>query len=217
MNIDHEKIREIKEIYETIEPDIERRISEFREVYEKGDKKAVFRELAFCILSSGTGPAIAEKSVKAIDDILLTGSESLLIERLEGIHKYPDKGKYVHSTREYLSNNYDLELKQVLASIEDRNKRRDFLAKNRDIKGIGYLQASHFLRNIGFAGYAILDKNILRSLYDLGVTGDTKPPTSGKRYQEKERLMKEFAEYLGIEFDHLDLLLWYLMRGRIPR
>lgn len=210
-------IEDLKETYNRIKPEITERINEFREIRDKGDKKSVFRELCFCILSSGTGPAVAEKSVQAIDDILLTGREEEIVERLEGIHKYPEKGGYVFTTREYLSKNYNMDLVNTLSSIDDHNERRDFLARNRNIKGIGYLQASHFLRNTGFSGYAILDKNILKSLYELGVISDTKPPVSRKRYIEKEQKMKDFAVMLEIEFDHLDLLLWYMMRGRIPR
>lgn len=217
MNIYREKISELRDIYTGIRPEIMERLDEFRKIREEGEREAVFRELCFCILSSGAGPRIAQKSLEATDDILLKGSDSQLVSRLEGVHKYPDRGNYIHSTREYLVKNYDLELIKVLESIEDHDERRDFIAKNRSIKGIGYLQASHFLRNIGFSGYAILDKNILGSLYELGVIDDTKPPASKKKYTEKEQKLKEFAQYIDIEFDHLDLLLWYMMRGRIPR
>lgn len=210
-------VNDLREIYNGKKPEISERIQEFREIYRTGNKKQIFSELAFCILSSGTGPKTAEKSLRAIGDALMTESDVSIVEKLEGVHKYPDKGNFIYTTRVYLESNFDLDLKSALISIEDHNERRDFLAKNREIKGLGYLQASHFLRNIGFSGYAILDKNILRSLYDLGVITDTKPPTSGKRYIEKEQLMKDFAEHLEIDFDHLDLLLWFMIRGQIPR
>ena len=57
-----------------------------------------------------------------------------------------------------------------------------FSPGTRRIKGLGYKEASHFLRNIGFPGYAILDKHILNSLREMGVIGkrmrsayDTRP------------------------------------------
>jgi len=79
------------------------------------------------------------------------------------------------------------------------------------------VQASHFLRNIGFTGYAILDRNILSSLMKLGVIEDSKPPSSIKRYIEKENLMIDFSDKLSISIDELDLLLWYRKNNKIPR
>lgn len=217
MKPDKEKIEEIKQLYSEIKEKISERLSEFSRIYQHGDKKDIFKELSFCILSSGVGPVIAKKSVEALDEILLTGNETEMSKKLEGIHLYPEKAGYIYTTREYLASEFDLELKKQLSAITELNERRDFLAKNKNIKGIGYLQASHFLRNIGFRGYAILDKNILRSLYDLSVIADTKPPNSRKRYIEKEENLREFAKITGIDIDHMDLLLWYRMRGSIPR
>ncbi len=86
-----------------------------------------------------------------------------------------------------------------------------------NIKGIGFVQASHFLRNIGFTEYAILDKNVMLSLYQFGVIYSPKPPTTRRKYLEIEDRVKEIAEELGIEIDELDLLLWSERTGRIPR
>ena len=37
------------------------------------------------------------------------------------------------------------------------------------VKGLGYKEASHFLRNIGVKGHAILDKHVMRCLAEIGV------------------------------------------------
>jgi len=217
METKEEKIEELKELYNEIEDKISDRMAEFKHIYNNGGKKDIFRELCFCILSSGVGPVIARRSVEALDDILLSGNETEMSKRIDGIHLYPEKAGYLYSTREYLVSEYELELKKHLSDIGDRNERRDFLARNKNIKGIGYLQASHFLRNTGFKGYAILDKNILSALYDLSVITDTKPPNSMKRYLETEDSLRKFAAHTGIDIDHMDLLLWYRIRGSIPR
>jgi len=91
------------------------------------------------------------------------------------------------------------------------------MADNKAIRGIGMVQASHFLRNIGFTGYAILDRNILGSLLEFGVIDDDKPPSTKKKYLEKENNMIEFSEKLNITIDELDLLLWYRKNNKIPR
>jgi N-glycosylase/DNA lyase len=85
----------------------------------------------------------------------------------------------------------------------------------RNIKGLGYKEASHFLRNIGFKGYAILDRHILRNLCRWGVTEETASPGSKKKYLEIEAKMKDFANEIGIDFDDLDLLFWSNETGEI--
>jgi len=80
---------------------------------------------------------------------------------------------YIHCTREHLKETCDLRLRDLLESFDDPIARRDFLAKNKAIKGLGYKESSHFLRNIGFRGYAILDKHIVNSLREMGVIGQT--------------------------------------------
>jgi N-glycosylase/DNA lyase len=93
--------------------------------------------------------------------------------------------------------------------------RRDWLARTPGIKGLGYKEASHFLRNVGFKGYGILDKHIVRCLAELGVIDSPKPPTTRNRYLEAEQRMKSFADEVGINFDELDLVLWSMRTGKV--
>jgi N-glycosylase/DNA lyase len=71
------------------------------------------------------------------------------------------------------------------------------------------------LRNIGFKGYAILDKHILRSLAELGIIDDPKPPNTRLKYLTVEEKLKNLAEITEIDFDELDLVLWSLKTGEI--
>lgn len=217
MEVNLKIIYELKELYELKKIEIKNRLYEFQDTYQLADDKKIFEELCFCILSSRTGPKVAQRSLEKIKEILITSSESSLFAALDGVHKYPEKASFIFLTREYLTKNLNLDLRKKLNSFVDKQEQRDFLAKNRNIKGIGYVQASHFLRNIGYRGYAILDKNILRALYEFGVTKDIKQPTSKKQYLEKEEKMKGFSKQLGIEIDELDLLLWCRKTGYIPR
>ena len=98
---------------------------------------------------------------------------------------------------------------------QDPEARRDFLPAKAGIKGIGYKEASHFLRNIGYRGYAILDKHILRTLHECGVLASPQPPTTKKKYLATEEQMRNFAAQLTINFDELDLLLWSNKTGEI--
>jgi N-glycosylase/DNA lyase len=193
------------------------RLREFKDVFKNGDDRRVFEELAFCILTSAVGPKVGLLSLGSIRDVLMEGGEDELYRRLLGVHKYPEKAGFIVETREYLKREFDFKLKDLILSFKDPMERRDFFALNRNIRGIGYLQASHFLRNIGFSGYAILDKNVILSLYNLGVIENPRPPTTRNRYLEVEERLKGLAEDLGIGFDELDLLLWSERTGHIPR
>lgn len=217
MNVSLEIAEELSSLYGEIKDEIDGRLDEFRGIHLREDDEEIFRELCFCVLSSGVGPKMAERSIAALGDKLLSGSESELKNLLAGIHKYPDKASYLHGNREYLKESLNLRLIAKLKSIEDSEERRDFIADNKNVRGMGYVQASHFLRNVGFCGYAILDRNVLSSLYELGVTKDVKPPASKKRYIEKESRFREFSNEIQISIDKLDLLLWYRRVKRVPR
>jgi N-glycosylase/DNA lyase len=211
------KIKELKTLYNEKKDSIDNQLNEFEIVRQSADDRRIFEELAFCILTSAVGPKVGAKSLDAIKDILLKANTEDIEERLTGVHKYPEKAYYIVHTRDYLEREYGLKLNDLVNSFEDPLERREFFALNKDIKGLGLTQASHFLRNIGLKGYAILDRNVVRSLYDLGVLESPKPPTTKKKYLEAERKMKEFADELGMGIEELDMVLWSMKTGHIPK
>ncbi len=84
------------------------------------------------------------------------------------------------------------------------------------VKGMGYKEASHFLRNIGFGEeLAILDRHILKNLKEFGVIDEIPSSISKKKYMEIESKMKEFSVSANIPIDHLDLVFWYKETGEI--
>jgi N-glycosylase/DNA lyase len=211
------KIKELKAFYNERKDSIEKQLNEFEQVRESADDRRIFEELVFCILTSAVGPKVGEKSLDATKDILLDATPEEIEERLAGVHKYPEKSYYIAHARDYLKREHGLKMRELVNSFEDPLERREFFALNKDIKGLGLTQASHFLRNIGFKGYAILDRNVVRSLYDLGVLESPKPPTTKKKYIEAENKMKEFSDELGISIEELDMVLWSMKTGHIPK
>jgi len=211
------KIKELKTFYNERKDSIDIQLNEFEIVRQSADDRRIFEELVFCILTSAVGPKVGAKSLDAIKEILLEAKADDIEEQLTGVHKYPEKAYYIVHTRDYLQREYGLNLNELVNSFEDPLERRDFFALNKDIKGLGLTQASHFLRNIGLKGYAILDRNVARSLYDLDVLESPKPPTTKKKYLEAERKMKEFADDLGMEIEELDMVLWSMKTGHIPK
>jgi N-glycosylase/DNA lyase len=83
------------------------------------------------------------------------------------------------------------------------------------IDGIGYKEASHFLRNIGRLDVAIIDRHILRNLARFGYMGETPKSITRGRYLQLEQLFLLFAREAGIAPDELDLLLWHHETGFI--
>jgi len=107
----------------------------------------------------------------------------------------------------------DLKLCDRLAGFADPFERRDWLVREKGIKGLGYKEASHFLRNIGFKGYAILDKHVLKSMAELKIINDPKPPNTRAKYLNLEDKLREFAAAAEIDFDEMDLVLWSIKTG----
>lgn len=156
-------------------------------------------------------------AVERVRQLLFDGSLEQFAAALTGAHRYPNsRAAYIIATRTYLSNDCQLQLRDRLDSFgDDWQARRDFFAQNKGIKGIGYKEASHYLRNIGYRGYAILDKHILRTLHEYGVIPCPDPPTTKKKYLVIEEMMRKFADEHTIDFDELDLLLWSNKTGEI--
>ena len=158
------------------------------------------------------------RSVEALRPLLQSGAQHEMAQALiaAGAHRFPNaRPAYVIVTRDYLRESFSMRLRERLVSFRDPIERRDWLAKDPRVKGLGYKEASHFLRNIGFRGYAILDKHIVRCLYELGVIDSPNPPTTRGRYLKTESEMRRFATESRINFDELDLLLWSIKTGEI--
>lgn len=181
-----------------------------------GPNERLFEELTFCIFTAGASARMGLRSVESVRSVLMNGSTRDIQEALTGRHRFPNaRGAYVFETREYLREHCALRLDEVLSSFKSSDERRDFLAANRAVRGIGYKEASHFLRNVGYRGYAILDKHLLSRLTEFEVIESPKPPSTKKQYVATEESLKHFADAIGVDFDELDLLLWYTKTGEI--
>ncbi len=209
-------IEELKEIYQQKCQEIRSTLAEFDRVGREAADERLFEELTFCIYTAGASARMGLRCVTSVRPVLMTGSFEDIQHALEHKHRWPDaRGAYVFETREYLREHCGLRMRELLASFETADARRDFFAANPKVRGIGYKEAGHYLRNVGFQGYAILDKHILTRLAEFGVIENPKPPSSKKKYLALEESMKEFARQIEIDFDELDLLLWYTKAGEI--
>ena len=183
---------------------------------EEKDDYRIFEELAFCIFTANTSAEMGAKAVDAVRNVLISGNAADMTRRLEGIYRFNNvRPAHIIHTRTYLKNSLNFQLKNKIKSFKNKNELRDFFALNKDIKGLGMKEASHFLRNIGFKGYAILDKHIINSLHEFEVIKTNEKPKNAKEYLEIEQKFVDFSKNICIDMDELDLLLWSRKNGRI--
>jgi N-glycosylase/DNA lyase len=198
--------------------EIKNRLGEFDEVWRKGSDARLWEELAFCIFTAGASARMGLNSVDAIRSLLLDGEPEEMTQALKraGAHRFPvARPRYIVTTRSYLRANCDMRLRRRLRGFSDPLERRDWLAQEKQIKGLGYKEASHFLRNIGIKGHAILDKHVMRCLAEVGVVDSAKPPSTRKQYLDVEEKFLRFAKDVRINCDELDLVLWSMKTGEI--
>ena len=220
MNVNHEPITvdRLRTEYGRRKREIRARLREFRHVWQAADDQRLWEEMVYCIFTAGASARMGLKSVEALRPLLASGAQLEMTEALvnAGAHRFPNaRPAYVIVTREYLRATCSMRLRDRLRMFRDPLERRDWLARDPQIKGLGYKEASHYLRNIGFKGYGILDKHIVRCLHELSIIDSPKPPTTRERYLETEQKMRDFAAQVDIDFDELDLLLWSIKTGEI--
>ena len=209
-------VEKIRAAHSARRGEIRARLGEFEEVWRTADDARLWEEMVFCIFTAGASARMGLGSVEAVRHLLARGTQSELAVALRSKHRYPNsRSGYIVATREFLEGDCGMRLRERLESFRDPVERRDWLARERRIKGLGYKESSHFLRNVGYRGYAILDKHILRCLAEVGPIGSPQPPSTRARYLATEESLRAFACDLGIDFDELDLVLWSLKTGEI--
>ncbi|MEK7724851.1 MAG: N-glycosylase/DNA lyase [Acidobacteriota bacterium] len=209
-------IERIKETHSARAEEINQRLAEFAAIWQTGNDEKLWEEMVFCFFTGGCSARMGLRSIEAVRPLLLTGTHDELMNALVGKHRYPRaRAGYIVVSRDFLQDHCQMKLREKLESFENDLERRDWLVKEKGIKGLGYKEASHYLRNIGFKGYAILDKHILRSLAELNFIDDPKPPSTRTKYLNFENKLKELAAQTGVNFDELDLVLWSMKTGEI--
>ncbi len=203
-------MKEIFEIYSNIKDKIIERLSEFKNLWENGSEEEIFMELVFCLLTPQSKAKVCWENVLNLKEknLILKGNYFEISKNLKGIRFYKNKAKYIVNARKFFLKDGKIKIKEVLNRFENIFDRREFLVKN--IKGMGYKEASHFLRNIGFyEDISILDRHILKNLKRLSIVEEIPKSLSRKKYLEIENKMREFSKKIKIPLSHLDFVLWY--------
>jgi N-glycosylase/DNA lyase len=211
-----DQLKKILSIYNNIKPDIKLRLAEFEQIWEHGSDLDLFCELAFCLFTPQSKAKSCSEAVEKLLDkkLILDGTENQLSEELNIVRFKYTKAKNLIEARKLFFIDGEISIKEKLKQFQEPFEIRNWLVGN--VKGLGYKEASHFLRNIGMGGnLAILDRHILKNLERLGVIDELPKSLTGKRYIEIEKNMSRFSKQIAIPLDHLDLVLWYKETGEI--
>lgn len=202
-------------VYGKIKPDIIRRLKEFRDIYRSRDFEKIKHEMMFCILTPQSKAKVCWSCIEQLTEAedVSSISKDKLREYIRPVRFYNNKTEHMYELLENVRKGA-VDIEEMVYSHMDIIDRRDMIVKK--VKGYGYKEASHFLRNIGLGeDIAILDRHILRNLTRHGIIKKTPKAISRKRYLKMEKRMSELSGGIHIPIAHLDILFWYNETGGI--
>jgi N-glycosylase/DNA lyase len=207
----NEQLEELICIYKGRRKAIRKRLSEFSQVLPS----EYFYELVYCLLTPQSSAAHAEQVVVKLRDAEFHN---------KNINPEPflrQKECYIrfHRTKSHhlirMKNQFPV-IAQKLTESDSAFDLREWLVKH--VVGLGYKEATHFLRNIGKNdGLAILDRHILRNLKRMKVIHSIPNSISRNRYLHIEKQFANFANNIDIVLDELDLIFWSMETGEIRK
>ena len=200
--------KELSAIYAESADAIRRRLEEFSQV----PREKYFYEYCYCIMTPQSKAENALAVQKHLEKIDFRNHPCDLSEYLRGRIRFHNV-KAVRLTK--AAENWE-KIEEALAEGAEsgfEEKLRDRLYELSD--GLGMKECSHFLRNIGFRGLGILDRHVLRCLVQCGVFAEVPSVASKSKYLQVEAKYREFAEFVEISPDELDLLFWSSFAGEI--
>ena len=209
MNHRYKETQSLLEAYGRKRTSIRERLRQFRAVRTED----YFYELVYCFMtpqSSAVSAAKAQQTLMAFDfrnaDV---DAEPLLHQKDYYIRFHKTKAKLLKEMKE----GYD-DIFRAITSSDGAFEKREWLVNN--VKGIGFKEATHFLRNIGLNdGLAILDRHILKNLRKHGVIRSLPKTLTKKNYLAIEARFQKYSLEIGIDIDDLDLLFWSNEAGEI--
>ncbi len=178
--------------------------------FQERNSKEWFSELCFCILTGNAKLKTAleiEKELKH-DGYLALPEKALAACIKRHHHRFHNtKAKFIAEARQHCH------IKEKLAGL-DGFAAREWLVAN--VKGLGYKESSHFLRNVGCTRLAIVDRHIMKLLAEHGIIRKPKV-LSAKKYLAIEKKLSHLAVQAGMNLAALDLYLWYMKTGVVEK
>ena len=204
----YREVDDLRRAYAGSRPAIRARLQDFARV----PQEEYLYELIYCLLTPQSSAVNAAKVVARLKeaDFLSTDIDpsEILFRKEHYIRFHNTKARRLLEAK----TNRDGIL-AALARESSPPEMRDWFVRN--VKGLGWKEASHFLRNIGYRDLAILDRHILKNLRRHRIIRTVPKSLTPARYKSIERKFRRFARDVGIPMDELDLLFWSRETGEI--
>lgn len=188
---------------------VDARVKEFSDRKLRRSDREWFSELCFCILTANStaklGMRLQEEIGTGCIDLPEKSVQSLLKSRGHRFHT--KRAEYICRAREHIA---------IVGKVEafpSERDAREWLAS--EITGLGYKEASHFLRNTGHLDVAILDRHILNIMHEHGLIDRIPESLTPRRYIEIEKRLESLSESVGMPLGILDMYLWYMKTGDV--
>lgn len=203
-----ELLDRLEEIREVAKPLVEDRWREFEKLRKEGTEEELFSELCFCVLTANWSAQGGIKAQKFINNGFVHLTKEELSQKLREVgHRYPEaRAEYIISNRWIINR-----LKDLLKEEDPR----EFIVMN--VKGLGWKESSHFLRNVAYTNYAILDKHVLRIMHQYGLIDEIPKGWTKKRYLDYEERLRKVANDFGEHLGKFDLYLWYMIKKTVDK
>lgn len=196
--------REIKDLRNSkLKQKVNKRLGEFKSFKNKSNKEW-FSELCFCLLTANSKAKTAIQIQKELghEGFMHKSFRELSNCILKNKHRFHNnKARFIISARKYSN------IKYIIKSQKSQSEAREWLVRN--IKGLGYKEASHFLRNTGHFDLAILDRHI------LSLMKERPKSLNRKNYLRIENKLKRLSDQLKMSLAELDLYMWYIKTGEL--
>jgi N-glycosylase/DNA lyase len=204
--------------FNAVAPAIRSRLRDFALVQDD----AIFYELVYCLL---TPQSSAEHAEAAVEDLRAnrfredgTDPTPILRNTRSYIRFHRTKARRLVDMRAGFANVLEaLQLSRSIPNFADTEGQPMRLWLVDHVCGLGWKEASHFLRNIGYRHLGILDRHILKNLQHHGVLDAIPRSLTPNRYRAIETAFLQFAGAVGIPMDELDLLFWSRETGAIRK
>jgi len=174
----------------------------------------VLFELLFCLCTPQSKAPVCRAAINKLREkgLMHAAGGKDVSEHITGVRFPNNKAGYITKAQTAFPSIYQ----KIVELHEQPLELREWLVKN--VKGYGYKEASHFLRNIGLGEQlAILDVHILRELEENGIIkGEGKKGgLSPRQYLEIEKKFVETAKKLGLKPAELDIAIWLARSGNV--
>lgn len=182
------------------------------------NQKDIFYMLCFCLSVPQSKAIQTEKAIQILRNkdffakSLSKAELSSIFIRYVRFHN--KKSSYLYDARNIFFEIWE-ELKSTYSTwnkidFEKKKQYRDYIASR--FNGLSFKESSHFLRNIGMRGLAILDRHIVNAMIERNILHKDFV-LSSSNYSSTEKKMLEYANKVGLSIEELDLMFWSFKTG----